>query len=179
LTRDLAPFRDRFTFGCGAVTLDRMSHDNDQKNAVFGGASPAAREDNPEPVVTRLWRFTRMFPWTILLILAAVTIELLPAEMRGRGSVLDYVMITASIVVLVLEIAKSADIKMTRFVADIVSAVAGVAIASSLLTYYIATAGASPSFYHWMVTGVLVTDAILSPIISFATALRNMAVGDA
>ena len=142
------------------------------------GAQVASEAKRSGFSLSRLWGFTRMFPWTFLLILASLLLQLLPAGWRERGSFIDYAMIVAAVVVLVLEVAKAADIKMSRFVTDVVSATAGVVIASSLLTYYITQSGLTPSFYHWMVAGVLIVDAILSPIISFATALRNMSMGE-
>ncbi|WP_440995989.1 hypothetical protein [Arhodomonas sp. SL1] len=156
-----------------------MANDNPQDAAPEAGAGQVLSEGNARKgggTLGRIWHFSSMFPWTLLLIAIALVLEVFTENIRG--TTIDYTMVVVAAVVLVIEVAKSADIKMVRFIVDLVAAIVALIVATALLTYYITTTGKVPAFYHWVVAGVLVIDAILSPAISFATALRNMALGD-
>lgn len=156
-----------------------MADRNAEEAAPEAGAGQTFSEDGRKAkggwTLGRIWGFASIFPWSLLLIAIALGLEVFVGNIRGTA--LDYTMVIVAGAVLVIEVAKSADVKMVRFVVDLVTAVLGVVIGTALVTYYITTTGQMPAFYHWVVAGVLIIDAILSPAISFATALRNMAVG--
>jgi hypothetical protein len=161
---------------------------NEEPTSDTVAASAAARHANANGSSTggggrsplgSAWRFIRVFPWTLLLIAVAWGIEATIGKSGGdlRGTPIDYIMIVFSMVVLIFEIAKSTDIRMVRFVADLAISVLALIAATVLLTIDIMTTGQVPGFYLWIVVGVLLVDAVLSPAISFATALRNMSLG--
>jgi len=147
---------------------------------ILGGGSHLNPNAKPKSGMGRffrgLYKFLRVCPWTFLLILSAILVEYLPA--RWQGAALNYTMIVFALVVFVIEILKGADIRIGRFVLDLLIAVAGVAAVSSLITYEIVATDQSPLFYQWIVVAVVFLDAIISTTIAFSTALRNMSVGN-
>ena len=147
-------------------------------NAQASAAHAVAGEKNGQSggFNTRsILKFFREFPWTLILILSATALYKFGPDLRG--TVLDYAMIIFSVVVLILEVAKSTDIRMTRFVTDLVTSIVGIILMTVFLTIIYLVDLSHPPFYIWMVAGVLTVDSVLSPSISYATALRNMALG--
>lgn len=153
-------------------------HDHDP--SVLGGGAHLAHSRNPKGKFSwkrffkGTYRFLRLCPWTFLLIASAVLVEYLPD--RLQGVTLNYTMIVFALVVFVVEILKGADIRLGRFVLDLLIAIVGVIAATALITYHITQTGESPLFYQWIVAAVVVLDAMISTTIAFSTALRNMAV---
>lgn len=159
-----------------------MSNQNNPENVAAAVGARAASGGGQSPKgksgfsVKKFLHFLRTFPWTLLLIVTAACLELVPKQFQG--TTIDYAMVVFALVVLVFELAKSTDIRKSRFLTDIVVAVIGIVVSTALLTYYIVETGKNPAFYHWVVVSVITIDAILSPTISFSTALRNMSVAD-
>ncbi len=146
---------------------------------IFGGGSHLTPNSKPKSGLGRflrgLYRFLRICPWTFLLIVSAILVEYLPD--KWQGTTLNYTMIVFALVVFVIEVLKGADIRIGRFVLDLLIAIVGVAAVSSLITYEIVATDQSPLFYQWIVAAVVFLDAIISTTIAFSTALRNMSVG--
>lgn len=153
-----------------------MSDKDSPDSSVLAGGSRAAveRERKSGFSFGKLMRFLRVFPWTLLLIAVAVLLEFLPE--RFQGTTLDYSMIVFALVVFVIEVIKGADIRISRFIVDLLVAITAVIIATALVTYHVAKTGESPAFYQWVVAAVVVLDALVSTTIAFSTALRNMSV---
>ena len=162
-----------------------MSNENTSNAGGVPPIVPGSPSPNPTPSpksegfsIVKVGRFLRTFPWTLLLIVVSVILEAIPNSSPFRGTPVDYSMVVFAMVVLVLELAKSTDIRKTRFLTDLIVAVIGLVVSTALVTFYIVKTGTSPAFYHWVVVSVITIDAILSPTISFSTALRNMSVAD-
>lgn len=156
-----------------------MSEKDVPQEGIQGGAASAHHKDNGEnpSTISKVWTFIKVFPWTLLMILICVFIELVSGKAEVRGTAVDYLMTVFAVLVLILEISKATDIRVSRFITDLLVSVVGLVIATVLLTTYIMASDQAPAFYLWMVCGILLVDAILSPTISFATALRNMSIG--
>lgn len=160
-----------------------MSDHNETGSEILGGGSQLNPNSNPKAgfqwsrFFRGFYRFLRLCPWTFLLIVSAILVEYLPD--RWQGNTLNYTMIVFALVVFVFEILKGADIRIGRFVLDLLIAIVGVAAVSSLITYEIVSSGQSPLFYQWIVAAVVFLDAMISTTIAFSTALRNMSVGHA
>jgi len=158
-----------------------MSDQHHPGSEILGGGSHL--QPNPKSksgfgrFLRGAYRFLRICPWTFLLIISAILVEYLPAS--WQGTTLNYTMIVFALVVFVIEVLKGADIRIGRFVLDLLISVAGVAAVSSLITYEIVATDQSPLFYQWIVAAVVFLDAIISTTIAFSTALRNMSVGNA
>lgn len=161
--------------GVGRLMTDQDPPPDSTKQEVAAMGALHKETSRSGDSAGKLWSFIKIFPWTLLLILICVFIELMAGKVRGTA--IDYGMTVFAVLVLILEISKATDIRVTRFVTDLLVSVVGLILATYLLTYYIMVTEQPPAFYLWMVSGILLVDAILSPTISFATALRNMSVG--
>ena len=113
-------------------------------------------------------------PWTFLIIAYLVVAYTSQIDLTG---VAGYVFIGLAVVVLFLEFFKSGDISTSTFLADIISAVVGVAVATALLAFMYFKLEQTPNFFHWFGYVIIVGDAIMSPFNAFRTALRNFGVG--
>ena len=114
------------------------------------------------------------FPWVFLLIAYLVWAQLAGIALDG---IPGYVFIGLAIAVLFVEFFKSGDINAFAFLLDQVFAILAVAVATWLMSYLIYVEGQSPTFYHWLGCAVVLGDAVLSPLNSFRTALRNFGLG--
>ena len=113
-------------------------------------------------------------PWTFLIIAYLIVAHTSQIDLTG---VAGYVFIGLAVVVLFLEFFKSGDISTSTFLADIISAVTGVAVATALLAFMYFKLEQTPNFFHWFGYVIIVGDAIMSPFNAFRTALRNFGVG--
>ena len=113
-------------------------------------------------------------PWTFLIIAYLVVAHTSQTDLTG---VAGYVFIGLAVVVLFLEFFKSGDISTSTFLADIISAVIGVAVATALLAFMYFKLEQTPNFFYWFGYVIIVGDAIMSPFNAFRTALRNFGVG--
>ena len=145
-----------------------MSHDPSE----MAGAANLSEDKGG---VFKLARRLVSFPLTFILIIAAVTLEILDQ----RGPIVNYTMIILAIVFLVLETIKVTRVDKGKFLFELIVAVSGVAIATALLTYHLASEGRSPELYHWVILGVLLYDATVTPYLSYSNALRDMSVTEA
>ncbi len=119
--------------------------------------------------------FLRKFPWVFVLIAYLVWAQMSGTSLDG---IPGYVFIGLAIAVLFVEFFKSGDINTLAFLLDQVFAILAVAVSTWLMSHLYYVEGQAPSFYHWLGCAVVLGDAILSPLNSFRTALRNFGVGN-
>lgn len=119
-------------------------------------------------------RIFNKIPYTLFLIAYLLVVRVTGLDMHG---VAGYIFIGLCVIVLIVEFFKSGDISTAYFLSDIVFAVLAVVIATGLMCYLVFKLGETPTFYHWLGYAVIIGDAVMSPLNSFRTALRNFGVG--
>ncbi|MBN2647790.1 MAG: hypothetical protein JXR44_08390 [Thiotrichales bacterium] len=115
------------------------------------------------------------FPWMLLVLFYLVAADQLNISLDN--TLYGYVFITMAVIILFVEMMKSVDISAFGFFMDLFWAIFTVIIATALLVYLYLTPDKTISFFHWLGYGIILADALLNPLNSFRSALRNFDVG--
>lgn len=121
-----------------------------------------------------MWRKIRRLPYVSILVLIWAGLRFANVDMT-RASIITWIVALAAVGVLMREIFRSLDISFWSFVRDQVLAVLTLCLVMVLVVriWQLRTM----NLVDWVVAGVAILDATLSPIISFSNALRNLQAG--
>jgi len=119
-------------------------------------------------------RFWRRIPFALILTTVWLTVKAVGANTEA-GGLIGIVLILLSFLALVIEFFKSADIGVRSFMIDTVFSVVATVTVTVIMTKAIITEGlVNLHFPDYLFGFVILVDAVLSPVMSFSMALRNI-----
>ncbi|MEK7650212.1 MAG: hypothetical protein AAB367_04640 [Patescibacteria group bacterium] len=114
----------------------------------------------------------KRIPWALLLVLGWIMVRHSGVDLSVEG-VAIWPFVGVSFVTLMAEFYRSGDIMILSYKLDQTFAV----VATLVLGYGLSLAVQDPHVLDLLVAAVVLADAIISPVNSFRTALRNMQAG--